>query len=153
MNKSGLSCKANQSKKGFSLIELLVVISIIGILVAIGMASYTNIQQKARDSARRSDVQAIAQALEQYFADSDSQSYALIVPNTCATALSDYFNGAFPSDPKTQASYSCVVSTTGDEFLVCADLEAGGGNATPPDNAGDPYTFGGTTAFCVANRQ
>jgi len=58
-----------QSRKGFSLIELLVVISIIGILVATATVSWTNAQQKSRDSKRKSDVKAIQQALELYFQD------------------------------------------------------------------------------------
>lgn len=72
MKQIALANSTYRSKSGFSLIELLVVISIIGVLVAIGMASYTNIQQKARDATRRTDIQAIAQAMEQYYQDNNA---------------------------------------------------------------------------------
>ena len=44
--------------------ELLVVIAIVAILSSIGFAVYSSVQQKARDSKRRSDVDALVKALE-----------------------------------------------------------------------------------------
>lgn len=54
-------------KHGFTLIELLVVIAIIGILTTMVTASFTAAQRRARDTARKSDLKAIQQALELYF--------------------------------------------------------------------------------------
>lgn len=53
--------------QGFSLIELLVVISIIGVLVSFGSVSWTNAQQKARDARRKADLKSVQQAMELYF--------------------------------------------------------------------------------------
>lgn len=54
---------SNLKKNGFTLIELLVVISIIGILAAFIVASFTSAQQKARDSRRKADLDAVKKAL------------------------------------------------------------------------------------------
>ena len=56
-------------KKGFTLIELMVVISIIGILATIIIVTFVNAAAKSRDSKRKTDLNAISSALEMYFYD------------------------------------------------------------------------------------
>lgn len=51
---------------GFTLVELLVVISILAILATVGAIQYIGLNAKARDSARRADLYAITTALEVY---------------------------------------------------------------------------------------
>ncbi|MBI5620691.1 prepilin-type N-terminal cleavage/methylation domain-containing protein [Candidatus Gottesmanbacteria bacterium] len=56
-------------KKGFTLMELLVVMAILGILITVGLTSYKSVQMKSRDSRRKSDMRQISSALELYFND------------------------------------------------------------------------------------
>ncbi len=51
---------------GFTLIEMLVVISLIGILAAIALVSFGGAQKQARDSARKSDLKQYQTSLELY---------------------------------------------------------------------------------------
>lgn len=60
----------SQSKqKGFTIVELLIVIVVIGILAAISIVAYNNVTQKARDDERVSDARNIVNALASYNAE------------------------------------------------------------------------------------
>lgn len=62
----------NKHKKfglGFTLVELLVVITILGILATIGLVAFTSAQARGRDTQRKSDLKQIASALELFYSD------------------------------------------------------------------------------------
>ncbi len=106
--------------KGFTLIELMVVISILAILVTIGVTSYSTIRKNSRDSIRKSDLHTIQNALEQYYGK--NEAYASI------STLNDagYFPKGVPKDPKNKTcNYfptAGFISSTG--YKICADLES-----------------------------
>lgn len=56
-------------RKGFTIVELLIVIVVIGILATITIVAYSGVQTRARDSQRQSDVNAIVKAIELYYVD------------------------------------------------------------------------------------
>ncbi len=57
------------SEKGFTLIELMIVIAIIGILAAIAIPNFISYRDKAYCSGAETDVQTIMGAIADYFAD------------------------------------------------------------------------------------
>lgn len=93
----------NKDNKGFTLVELLVVISIIAILSVVGLTLFNGAQQNARDARRKSDIDAIAAALE-----------AKRVPGTAyysAITATDFSSGSIPAD-STTAQYCIKLFTT-----------------------------------------
>lgn len=55
------------SQRGFTIVELIITISVIGILLTISVVNLYNTQVKARDSERKADINNIAKHLEIYY--------------------------------------------------------------------------------------
>lgn len=66
--------------KGFTLVELLVVISIIAILSVIGLTIFSGVQKGARDAKRKEDLHSLALALEQYKVQNNTYTLAMNFP-------------------------------------------------------------------------
>lgn len=131
-----------KTKRGFTLFELLVSISIIAILTALATVSYGVAQRKARDARRTQDMDAMRKAQELYYSQ-NNYLYAEL-----ADRLTDGgFLEKVPSDPKSDRSYSFAYDTL--SYCFCAQLEnTGGGNATD-----DICTMGTGDYYCVKNQQ
>ena len=63
--------KRNLFKKGFTLVELLVVMAIIGILATVIISGFRASQRRSRDAKRKSDLRQIGQAMELFYSDHD----------------------------------------------------------------------------------
>lgn len=136
---------------GFTLIELLVVISIIGVLSAVGLASFSGAQRRARDGRRRADIKSYQEAMEQYYVDNGGQYNA-----NCGTMLSGYYAGPWPSDPLNTGSYQygSYMSCDADSYCVCALLEnpgTGNGNGVGA-SATCNFAVNGNY-YCLQSRQ
>ena len=114
--------------RGFTLVELMIVIAIIGLLSGIIITSLTGSKGKSRDARRISDVNQIQLALEQYFDRCGDYPTALntSLNNGCPSgiALSSYIS-VVPKDPSTNTLYDYVVNngTTPTDYVIHTKLE------------------------------
>lgn len=65
-----------RNTSGFTIVELLIVVVVIAILAAISVVAYTNIQQRARDSVRQSDIKTLVKAIELFYTDNGNYPMA-----------------------------------------------------------------------------
>lgn len=97
--------KSLNNPSGFTLVELLVVITIIAILSVVGLTIFSGVQRNARDTRRRSDIDAIAKALEVNKVP-NTQTYAVL-------ANAQFAGGVIPADSVNGvATYCANISTT-----------------------------------------
>lgn len=142
-----------KNKSGFSLLELLVVISIMGILIALGTVAFSTVQKKGRDSRRRADIKAMQDAFEQYKAENNTYG-------TCSTmAAYDSGSGAImpgglPTDPKNSGTfiYNTATGCDATSYCVCAAMENSSGNADAPLGTACSFNSAGTY-YCLGNLQ
>lgn len=86
-------------KRGFTLVELIVVVTIIGILMAIALLNYRVFLQKGKDAQRKADLRFLQSALEQYNADVHYYPSS-ISPGTPLANGTKVYLSKVPLDPK-----------------------------------------------------
>ncbi len=115
-----------QTKSGFTIVELIIVITVIGILATIGIMSYSGYRVRAEKSSVESTVQQVKLKLGEYYTDNNGypKTKADIVTylnsinaQTLATAFNTTKNSTdMTYAPTTDAAGSC---TTGSPVPAC----------------------------------
>ena len=125
--------KKNRFQGGFSLIELLVVTTIIIVLMTIGLVSYSQASRNGRNAKRKSDLETTRQALVLY--RNDIGGYPVGSDFTVMLGvISDYISFSSLTDPKSP-TYDYTYDSAGVNFELCATLE----------------TSSGTESYCIDN--
>jgi general secretion pathway protein G len=117
---------------GFTLVELMIVISIIALLTGIIVANLTSSKARSRDAQRVSDLNQIQLALEQYFdrcgqypiADSNGMPSTSSSCSGGVITISSYIS-KIPQDPSNGQKYLYVANngTTPTDYVLHASLE------------------------------
>lgn len=122
-------------KKGFTLIEILVVATIISLLAGGGLISYSTFSKNSRDARRKADLEQIRAALEMY--RSNVGAYPTTAPpqglpfgTGSLTDGSNTYLQKIPQDPKSNRNY--FYSSSGSNYTLACQLENSSTCTSPP---------------------
>lgn len=134
--------------EGFTLIEMLVVVSLVGVLATLVLANMAGARARARDTQRKSDLRQIESALRLYYNDlgkfpENNASGQIVgcgvVPSACEWGVDEFvasnqtYMKVIPNDPLPDGTYYYTRSDL-DSFVLSACLE----NKSDDKGAADP---------------
>ncbi len=118
-----------KNQKGFTIVELLIVIVVIAILAAISIVAYTGVQDNARNTQRKADAKSVLDAINAYYAKegswpgtaSEGNDYAAAAASALgsfdtvklSTATRDNMNSGTPDSANPARIQVTRVPTTG----------------------------------------
>jgi general secretion pathway protein G len=129
--------RERRSRRGFTLIELMVVMAIIVVLMTIGIAHYERTILRSKEAALKVDLKDMREAIQNYTQDKDA------APNSLDDLVTEHYIARVPPDPITNApdwtTENCDLLLSPDQSStgIC-DVHAGTEGVSPFENT--PYS-------------
>ena len=112
-----------RSVRGFTLIEILVSLAILGMILSVAVPRYFSNVDRAKEDVLHEDLFMLRDAIDKYY--SDKNHY----PNTLDDLVTDKYLRAVPVDPLTQSPHSWVIVNPADTSQgVVSDVHSGAPN-------------------------
>lgn len=134
---NGVKMRQVTSKKAFTIVEIVIAITIIGILVTLATFAFIAVQKQARDGQRDSDTQVIAEALEKYYEENGEYPSCEALRTSPLTVL-----------PNLDPEALVMPLSSGTNSIVCADIDSQTGDVIA--FVGDGSTDCQTGASCLS---
>lgn len=113
----------NGKHRGFTMVELLVALAILGLLVSVAAPRYFGNLDRAREEVLKEDLYVLRDAIGKFYADRNRY------PETLSELVTERYLRKLPVDPFTQSANSWVVVPAEDPSMgVVADVHSGAPN-------------------------
>ena len=129
--------RKHRAQSGFTLIELMIVMAIIGILITLAIPSFVGAVRHAREAALKEDLQTMRTAIDTYTMDKQKG------PQSLDDLVQDGYIRAIPEDPMTRSKDTWVTDSS--ESMVSLDETEPGitdihSGSTETGTDGQPYS-------------
>ena len=111
--------RMNKQDAGFTLVELMIVMAIIGILATLAIPSFIGAMKSAREAVLREDLHIMRAAIDSYTMDKQK------APQSLDDLIQDGYLRSIPEDPMTHSKETWVTDTS--ETLSSVDQTDAGG--------------------------
>ena len=115
-----------RKERGFTIIELLIVIAIIGILATLVLTNFQGAQAKGRDTVRKNDINSLYQKLEEYYNENGSYTNTAVTAANASTLFPGIDGGAVTDEDGTVIQTTFNTSLTTPTAVVVANTGNGG---------------------------
>jgi general secretion pathway protein G len=129
--------RKDRTQSGFTLIELMIVMAIIGILITLAIPSFVGAVRHAREAALKEDLQTMRTAIDTYTMDKQKG------PQSLDDLIQDGYLRAIPEDPMTRSKDTWVTDSSEAMYSLdetepgITDIHSG---STETGTDGQPYS-------------
>ena len=109
--------KSRKLLKGFTLIELMIVVAVVGVLAAIAIPSYQDYVRRSQRAEARAEVLRAEGWLERFY--TENNRYSTNAANNANTAFSGIFTGV-PAGTTTRYTITLTISNAGAGYTITA---------------------------------
>jgi general secretion pathway protein G len=104
---------------GFTLVELIIVVAIIGILVTVAMPVYKDSVQRSREATLREDLYILRDSIDQYYTDNGAY------PESLQTLVEKNYIKGIPVDPLTKSAETWTTEQAESDDSATPDTPTG----------------------------
>lgn len=103
-----------KNRRGFTLIELIVVMAILALLLAIAIPRFGNVMSSSKDKAHKANIEMLERAGELYYAENQVSSDVTFNKSNYNTNGFEKYVKKWPDNPKGTGDYTVTIKANGD---------------------------------------